>query len=107
MLIKDLSHLEIVDQASGISGSSDSLLLSIQDTALILQLGSETLFQTTLPSAPTGIAVSVSGVPGVAVSSSTQNINGVTESLVIVNPAGATVSNGLITLTGISSVPGI
>ncbi|UIE38734.1 hypothetical protein [Leptodesmis sichuanensis] len=110
MLIKDLSHLEIINQKLVFSGGngSDGLLLSIQDTALALYLGSQLLFQTTLPTVPTGISVSAIGVSGVAVSSSTQTINGTTQSLVSVDFREVSVSDGLFILTGTSTlVPGV
>lgn len=109
MLIKDLSYLEIINQNLVFSGGngSDGLLLSIQDTVLALYLGSQLLFQTTLPTAPTGISVSAIGVSGVAISSSTQNINGATQSLVSVDFRGVSVSDGWFVLTETSTlVPG-
>lgn len=111
MLINDLSHLEIMSQTPDIFGGSqpfDGLLLSIKDTNLVLQLGSNPLFQTTLPTAPTSVTLSVSGVPSVAISSSTQNINGIVESLHKIELGGFPINDRFTFFTGSSPLlPGV
>ncbi|MBD1845635.1 hypothetical protein H6F89_19935 [Cyanobacteria bacterium FACHB-63] len=83
MLINDLSYLETLGQVPDCSGGVlpfGLLLLSIKDKALVLQYGSKPLFETTLSSTPTQVALTVSGMPVVGVTSRTQNINGNIES---------------------------
>lgn len=89
MLINDLSHLEILGQSPAILGGLDDLVLTLDDRELVLTLGSELLFETTLPMRPTSFSLSVSGVPGIAVSSRAQTINGVSESSVSVRVLGS------------------
>jgi hypothetical protein len=107
MLIHDLSHFEILSQTPKLCGGIDSTLnmFLAEDGRLSLIFGDQTLYSTTLISAPKQLILSLDNIPGFILSSSTQNVNGKTSSILTVG-LGKNQTGGIFSFASSSTVAG-
>lgn len=102
MLIRDLCHFDLMNQSSHVFGgqqANDGLLILELDenNAISLKQGDKLLFQQTLTDKPTGLRLSIAGIPNLAVSSRTLTVNNQSTALLTVDfNSGSPLSLGLI-----------
>lgn len=102
MVIHDLCHFDLVNQSSHVFGGQqldDGLLILELDenNAISLKQGDTLLFQQILTNKPTGLRLSIKGIPNLSVSSRTITVNNQSTAVLTVdfNP-GSIPSLGLI-----------